>query len=116
VRKKQSTFEQVHQGSLELSVSLADEKAGSARPDGLRESVAASNSALKSQSKPLFDDNLIGPTKPSISMIPSSFLIDVLPLTNTNFEKRLNLTVYSQIFLNSVVWSGDEGQKPLSLC
>jgi hypothetical protein len=44
-------------------------------------------------------------------MILSSFLIDLLPLSNTNFEKRLNLTVCSQIFLNSVVWSGDAGQK-----
>jgi hypothetical protein len=39
------TFKQVHQDSLELSVSLADEKAGSARPDGLRDTVAASNIA-----------------------------------------------------------------------
>jgi hypothetical protein len=112
-----------------LSVSLADEKANSARPDGLRDTVAASNialseftsiNALKSQSKPLysplFDDTLIGPTKPSISMILSSVFIDLLPLIITNFKNRLNLTVCSQIFLNFVVWAGDEGQKPLNLC
>jgi hypothetical protein len=42
VRQKQSTFEQVQQDSLEWSVSLADEKAGSARPDDLKDIIAAS--------------------------------------------------------------------------
>jgi hypothetical protein len=128
VRKKQSTFEQGHQDSLELSVSLADEKAGSARPDGLRDTVATSNialreftsiNALKSQSKPLysflFDATLIGPTKPSISMVISRFFIDFLPLISTNFKNRLNLTACSPIFMNFVIWSGHEGQKPLSV-